>query len=180
LIERTSVAKKGLIVVDMLKDFMEEKGALFCGNECRKIIPFVVDTLENMRNEGATIIFLGDCHDKDDKEFTVFPPHCIVNTEGAKLIDELKVVPGEYSIKKTRYSGFYGTNLDKVLTSERVGHVYLVGVCTSICVMETVADLRNRDYPTFVFRRGVADFDQEAHKFALARMEKILGATILD
>ncbi|GAH65238.1 unnamed protein product [marine sediment metagenome] len=57
MIERTSVAKKGLIIVDMLKDFMEEKGALFCGNECRKIIPFVVDTLENMRNEGATIIF---------------------------------------------------------------------------------------------------------------------------
>jgi len=42
-----------------------------------------------------------------------------------------------------------------------VEHVYLAGVCTSICVMETVADLRNRDYSTFIFRRGVADFDQE-------------------
>jgi nicotinamidase/pyrazinamidase len=46
--------------------------------------------------------------------------------------------------------------------------------------METVSDLRNRDYPTFVFRRGVADFDQEAHDFALERMQKILGATVLD
>ena len=54
------MSKKGLIVVDMLKDFMEEKGALFCGNECRKIIPFIVDTVKNMRSEGATIIFLGD------------------------------------------------------------------------------------------------------------------------
>jgi nicotinamidase/pyrazinamidase len=174
------VARKGLIVVDMLKDFMEEKGALFCGNECRKIIPFVVDTLRDMRNEGANIIFLGDCHEKDDKEFSLFPPHCIINTEGAKLIDELEVMPGEYFIKKTRYSGFYGTDLDEVLTSERVDHAYLVGVCTSICVMETAAGLRNRDYPTFVFRRGVADFDQEAHNFALNRMEKVLGATVLD
>ena len=174
------MAKKGLIVVDMLNDFMEEKGVLFCGNECRKIIPFVVDTLENMRNERAAIIFLGDCHDKDDKEFGIFPPHCIVDTEGAKLIDELKMMPGEYFIKKKRYSGFYDTNLDEVLTSERVDHVYLVGVCTSICVMETVAGLRNRDYPTFIFRKGVADFDQEAHYFALKRMEKTLGATILD
>jgi len=174
------VAKKGLIVVDMLKDFMEEKGALFCGNECRKIIPFVVDTLGNMRNERAAIIFLSDCHDKDDKEFDIFPPHCIIDTEGAKLIDELKVMPGEYFIKKKRYSGFYNTNLHEVLASESVDHVYLVGVCTSICVMETVAGLRNRDYPTFVFRRGVADFDREAHNFALKRMEKVLGATILD
>jgi nicotinamidase/pyrazinamidase len=89
-------------------------------------------------------------------------------------------MPGEYFIEKRRYSGFYGTDLDDVLTSERVDYVYLVGVCTSICVMETVSELRNRDYPTFVFRRGVADFDQEAHGFALERMQKILGATIVD
>jgi len=174
------MSKKGFIVVDMLKDFIKEKGALFCGNECRKIIPFIVDTLENMRDEGATVIFLGDCHDKDDKEFSLFPPHCVIDTEGAELIDELTLLPGEYFIKKTRYSGFYGTDLDEVLASEKIEHVYLAGVCTSICVMETVADLRNRDYPTFIFRRGVADFDQEAHAFALQRMENILGATIVD
>ena len=96
------------------------------------------------------------------------------------MIDELTLMPGEYFITKTRYSGFYGTNLDEVLTSEKVEHAYLAGVCTSICVMETVAGLRNRDYPTFVFRRGVADFDQEAHTFALQRMGKILGATIIE
>jgi nicotinamidase/pyrazinamidase len=172
--------KKGFIVVDMLKDFMEERGALFCGNECRKIIPFIVEILEHMRNEGATIIFLGDCHDKNDKEFALFPPHCIINTKGAELIDELRFMPGEYFIAKKRYSGFYGTNLEEVLTSEKVDHVYLAGVCTSICVMETVADLRNRDYPTFIFRKGVADFDEQAHTFALQRMEKILGATVID
>lgn len=174
------MAKKALIVVDMLKDFMQENGALFCGKECRKIIPFVVDALEDMRKEGATIIFIGDCHEKDDKEFDMFPPHCIINTEGAELIDELRVLPGEHFIRKRRYSGFYGTNLEEILTSENFEEVYLIGVCTSICVMETVADLRNRDYPTFVFRRGVADFDQEAHNFSLNRMEKILGATIID
>jgi nicotinamidase/pyrazinamidase len=174
------VVRKGLIVVDMLKDFIEEKGVLFCGSGCRRIVPFVVDTVERMRNEGSAIIFLGDCHDKDDKEFQLFPPHCICNTEGAELIEELTVMPGDYFVNKTRYSGFYGTNLDEIVTSERLEEVYLVGVCTSICVMETVADLRNRDYPTFVFRKGVADFDQDAHNFALKRMETILGATIVD
>lgn len=174
------MAKRGLIVIDMLKDFIDEKGALFCGNECRKIVPFIVNTVERMRKEGSTIIFLGDCHDKDDKEFQLFPPHCICSTEGAELIEELTVMPGDYFVNKTRYSGFYDTNLDEILISERLDEVYLSGVCTSICVMETVADLRNRDYLTFVFRRGVADFDQEAHNFALKRMETILGATIVD
>jgi nicotinamidase/pyrazinamidase len=173
------MAQKALIVVDMLKDFMEQSGALFCGEECRRIIPFVVDTLEEMRKQNATVIFLGDCHEKDDKEFALFPPHCIVDTEGAELIHELTVLEGEHVIRKTRYSGFFGTDLEQVLISEKVEEVFLVGVCTSICVMETVAGLRNRDYPTFVFRKGVADFDQEAHNFALKRMEKILGAMIL-
>jgi nicotinamidase/pyrazinamidase len=175
------MATKALIVVDMLRDFMEEDGALFCGEECRKIIPFVVDTVQAMRKEGAIIIFLSDCHEKDDKEFDMFPPHCVIGTKGAELIDELTVLPGEHFIRKQRYSGFYGTNLEEILaSSEKLKEVYLVGVCTSICVMETVADLRNRDYPTFVFRRGVADFDQDAHTFSLHRMEKILGATIID
>lgn len=114
------MVRKGSIVVDMLKDFIEEKGALFCGNECRKIAPFVVDTVERMRNEGSTIIFLGDCHDKDDKEFQLFPPHCICDTEGAELIEELAVMPGDYFVNKTRYSGFYGSNLDEIATSERL------------------------------------------------------------
>jgi len=174
------MSKKGFDVVDMLKDFLEEKGSLFCGNECRKIIPFIAETLEYMRNEEATIIFLGDCHEEDDKEFALFSPHCIINTWGAELINELTIMPGEYFITKTRYSGFYGTNLEEVLDSEKVEQVYIAGVCTSICVMETVADLRNRDYSTFIFREGVADFDQEAHRFALKRMEKILGATIIN
>jgi nicotinamidase/pyrazinamidase len=178
---RTFMATKALIVVDMLRDFMEEEGALFCGEECRKIIPFVVDTVEAMRKEGAIIIFLGDCHEKDDKEFDMFPPHCVIGTKGAELIKELTVLPGEHFIRKQRYSGFFRTNLEEILaSSEKLKEVYLVGVCTSICVMETVADLRNRDYPTFVFRRGVADFDQDAHTFSLHRMEKILGATIID
>ena len=44
--------------------------------------------------------------------------------------------------------------------------------------MDTVAELRNREYPVIVYRQGVADFDPEAHEFALKRMEKVYGAKI--
>jgi len=55
----------------------------------------------------------------------------------------------------------------------------VVGVCTSICVMDTVGGLVDRDYAPIVPVRGVADFDPEAHEFALKRMKKIYGARIL-
>jgi len=43
---------------------------------------------------------------------------------------------------------------------------------------QTVADARNRDYPVEVPADCMASFDQEAHNFALNRMEKMLGAKI--
>jgi nicotinamidase/pyrazinamidase len=54
-----------------------------------------------------------------------------------------------------------------------------VGVCTNICVMDTVGGLANRDYNITVPRAGVADFDTEFHEFALKRMGKIYGARIV-
>ena len=82
-------------------------------------------------------------------------------------------------IPKKRYSGFYGTDLEHVLKSADVDEVEVVGVCTSICVMDTVGGLANRDYKTTVPVKGVADFDPEMHQFSLKRMEKIYGADII-
>ena len=82
-------------------------------------------------------------------------------------------------MEKTRYSAFSRTNLDEILQKERVERVEVVGVCTSICVMETVKELFDRDLPTLVYRDGVADFDPEAHAFALKHMQRVLGAKVV-
>lgn len=82
-------------------------------------------------------------------------------------------------IKKTRYRGFYETELDTVLKGNLIYKVEVVGVCTSICVMDTVGGLRDRDYRVKVYRSGVADFDLQFHDFSLKRMEKAYGARII-
>lgn len=170
---------KALLVVDMLEDFLGEGGALFCGKEARKIIPFVQERINQAHQERALVIYICDAHREDDLEFRMFPQHCLEGTKGARIIEELKVQDSDIVIKKTRYSGFYGTDLEKVLKEHQVEEVEIVGVCTSICVMDTVGDLRNRDYKVTVFKEGVADFDEEAHQFALKRMEKIYGAKVV-
>ena len=167
-----------LIVVDMLNDFIDEKGALYCGQRARDIVPFVNQRLEAHRLAGSLIVFLQDAHAKDDLEFEKFPPHCVAGTWGSRIIDELSPLNGEHVLGKTRYSGFYGTDLEKILAEYSPEAVEVVGVCTSICVMDTVGGLANRDYQTRVPKAGVADFDPEAHRFALQRMERLYGATI--
>lgn len=168
-----------LLVIDMLRDFINPDGALYCGDSSRAMIPFVRRQIEEFHRSGEPVIFLCDAHKPDDLEFRLFPRHSVKGSEGARIIDELPVGPLDAIVEKTRYSAFYGTDLDKILRQQHPDEVHVIGVCTSICVMDTVGDLRNRDYPVVVYRQGVADFDPEAHTFALKRMEKIYGARVI-
>jgi len=171
--------KTALIIIDMLNDFVSEKGALYCGKSSREIIPVIVQEIEKTRKENGLIIFLRDSHDEDDLEFKMFPRHCVQDTWGSRIIDEIEVKPEDIIIPKKRYSGFYGTDLEKVLREHYITNVKITGVCTSICVMDTVGGLRNRDYPVTVYKNGVADFDPEAHEFSLKRMKNIYGAEVI-
>jgi nicotinamidase-related amidase len=172
------MAHAALIIVDMLNDFIDEKGALYCGPTSREIIPFVRKRLADHRRSGSLVVYLQDAHAEDDREFENFPPHCLAGTWGSRVIDALAPRNGERVLPKTRYSGFYGTDLERVLADFAPDTVEVVGVCTSICVMDTVGGLANRDYRVTVPAAGVADFDAEAHRFALERMSRLYGATI--
>lgn len=172
------MSKRALIIVDMLNDFIAETGSLFCGKEARAIIPFIQERLETFRNRGDLVIYIKDTHDEDDKEFERFPSHCVAGTWGNEIIPELAPKPGEKVVPKKRFSGFFGTDLGGILDSAGVEDVEVVGVCTSICVMDTVGGLANRDYKITVPVKGVADFDAQFHEFSLKRMKQIYGASV--
>jgi nicotinamidase-related amidase len=173
------MGKKALIVADMLRDFMEPQGTLYLGDAARGIIPFVARKIEETRAAGGVVIYVCDAHAPDDKEFKLFAPHAVKGSPGAEIIPELQVRPGDYRVAKTTYSCFRNTNLDAILRGEQVAGVEIVGVCTSICILETVKELFERDMPRLVYREGVADFDPEAHAFALKHMARVLGAEVV-
>lgn len=170
------MSKEVIIVVDMLKGFLEKGYPLYCGGDARTIIPNVVSLLKDKKE--AEIIYVCDNHAEDDREFKMFPKHCVKGSVESEIIDELKPFKGRV-IPKTRYSGFYNTSLEDVLKEIAPEKVTVVGVCTDICVMHTVADLRNRDYSVEVPANCVASFDSDNHRFALRHIEKILGAKIV-
>lgn len=172
------MSRNALVVVDMLNDFVDEKGALYCGQTARDIIPFVKVRVDASRKSGDLVIYLQDSHAEDDKEFERFPKHSVIGTWGHRVIPELAPQQGDIVIQKRRYSGFFETELSNLLRKHNIQDVEVVGVCTNICVMDTVGGLANRDYNVTVPRAGVADFDPEFHEFALKRMDKIYGAKV--
>ena len=166
-----------VLVVDMLRGFLEEGYPLYCGAKARRIIPDIQSLLERELAQGAKVFFICDHHDPDDPEFKMFPPHCIEGTVEAEVIPELAKSSGEI-IPKKRYSAFFSTPLEAKLKELKPEKIIVCGVCTDICVLHTVADARNRDYQVEVPVDCVASFDEKAHQFALEHMEKVLGAKL--
>jgi len=169
---------KVLLVIDMLRDFIEEGGALDCGPAARAIVPLVKELAARFRAAGDRVIFVCDAHDPDDPEFLRFPAHCVAGTPGAAIVDGLACA-GDGVVYKKRFSAFYGTDLERRLEEIKPDEVHVVGVCTNICVLYTVEELANRGFKTFVYRDQVASFDQAAHRWALTQMEGVLGAELL-
>ena len=171
------------IVVDVLNGFTREGN--LASPRCLDAIPRIHRVIDERLRAGDQLIFLADTHDPNDKEFEIFPVHCVRGTHESEVVDELqKYLAGARLIRKRRYSGFFDTDLDAILRQLRPDQVTVIGVCTDICVLHTVADLRNRDYRVVVPAEAVATFDAPGHPgdevqgWALGHMRGILGATI--
>ncbi len=173
------MARKLLIVIDMLNDFLDPKGALYCGDEARRIIPVIRSLVDKFKAENEPVVYLCDAHTPDDKEFELFPDHAVKGDWGARIIPDLAPPDAGMVVEKTRFSALFGNNFDLLLKSLNPDEVWLSGVCTSICVMDTAGDLRNRDYAVVVPVDAVADFDPEFHDFALRRMKRVYGARLV-
>lgn len=173
------MASRVLLVVDLLNDFMNPEGALFCGHQARVIIPVIRSLIDEFAGNGEQVIYLRDAHAREDKEFELFPPHSIKGTWGSEIIKELEPAGKAMVVDKTRFSGFFGNNLAEILADLKPDEVWVTGVLTSICVMDTTGDLRNRDYATVIAVDGVADIDPVSHEFALARMKRVYGARLV-
>ncbi len=172
------MSSKALLIIDMLNDFIHEKGTLYCGQESKDIISFIQDRLSTFREQGDPVIFIQDSHAENDTEFERYPPHAVEGTWGNEIIPELNPDFSEAVIPKKTLSSFYGTRLEETLEQGGVKEVEVVGVCTSICIMDAVGELVNRGYKVSVPVKGVADFDPPAHDFALKRMKQVYGANI--
>ena len=82
----------------------------------------------------------------------MFPPHCVEGSGEDEIVHELReLAAGATVVRKHRFSGFYGTELERLLAGCPAWSRW-PGVCTDICVLHTVADLRIRDYQVVVHR----------------------------
>ena len=188
--ERTG-SRRAIVIVDMLVCFCR-RGALY-SPRYDPMVPRLVDHLVAAEAEGASLVFLVDTHAPDDPEFAMFPPHCVEGSGEDEVIPELEELAARGTVvRKRTFSGFHGTGLDAVLERLAPEVVEVMGVCTDICVLHTVAGLRARGYEVLVRKDLVETYDAPGHdaeefnRFALGHIEgavkitKFLGNAVLD
>lgn len=168
---------KALLVVDMQKDFCYRSGSLYIQG-VESIFEATRKVVKDARRK-MPVIFTQDWHREDDEEFKIWPKHCIMNKEGAEIIDELEPKPEDYFIRKRRYSAFFGTDLDLLLRELKVEDVYICGVATNICVLHTAGDAAIRGYRVSIIKdctKALSDYDYE---YALKHMKNVFNAGIM-
>ncbi len=172
------MGKKALLVIDMLKDFLLP-GAPLEVPMGRDTVPCIAELIAEARRESIPVIYLCDNHAPDDDEFDTWPPHAVKGTAGAEVVPELAPADGDILVPKTRYSGFFGTDLEPTLTDLGASELIITGILTNICVLFTACDAFMRGYRITIPERCVAALTEEEHRHALGQIEKLMEAEIL-
>lgn len=93
-----------------------------------------------------------------------------------ELVDELKPQPGDIVLHKTRYSGFFNSQLDSTLRSRNIRNIVVVGIATNVCVESTLRDGFFLEYFGIVLEDAThqagPEFLQQA---AIYNIEKFFG-----
>ena len=168
---------KYLIVVDMQNDFIT--GSL--GSKFAKAI--VPDVVEKVKNFEGKVIFTRDTHFADymqTQEGKKLPvQHCIKDTDGWQICDELKDYANDVVDKIT----FGSVDLPGILKDygNEIDEIELCGLCTDICVISNAMILKASFPETKIVVDGkcCAGVSVESHKTALEAM-KAVQIEILD
>ena len=168
--------RSALLVIDMLRDFLEGPFAAPGG---KRLVGRVRGALDRARTRGIPVFFICDAHAPGDTEFAVMPPHALEGTAGAEIVADLAPRAGEIVVKKRNYSGFFDTHLADSLGEGDVGTIALCGLQTDCCVIHTAADGFFRGFEIVILEDAVAARTEAGHRRALAEMKRLYGARIL-
>ncbi|MEP6853320.1 MAG: cysteine hydrolase, partial [bacterium] len=102
-------------------------------------------------------------------------------TWGSDILDEL--APGEDDTVryKTRYSGFYHTELDELLQRSGIKYLIVTGCTTSVCVESTIREAFYRDYHCVVLEDCTAEptgagLSRSNHDATIMLVERVFGS----
>jgi nicotinamidase/pyrazinamidase len=182
-----------LLCVDVQNCFLP--GGTLGITEADRIIDPINNLIRIFRRRTHPVFFTRDWHPSDHCSFMnqggPWPPHGIQETEDAAFSSRLEI-PGNAAIlskgthkKIEQYSTMHaheegGWTLTEILREAKIKRIFIGGLATDYCVLNSVRDARKEGFEVFVMTDTVCAVDVapgDGYK-ALAKMEA-LGAQLI-
>lgn len=177
--------KTAVIVVDMQNDFAARGGMFDLAghsiSDTRATIPSIAQLLTEARASGILVVYLQhgfqsdlddvgpagsknrSVHDSMRVGSTIDAPDgsegriLVHDTWNTQIVDELQPRPGDWIVRKNRFSGFFETPLDAQLRERGVESLLFVGTTASNCVEATLRDANARNYKCVLVKDCVGE-----------------------
>ncbi len=166
-LRQATVSREGtaLLVIDMQHYF---------GSVVDEIIPNMKRVIEACRNARIPIVYTQHGYDDPLHDSGMlgewWDDPIIEGTHKWEIIDEIAPRDEEKVIRKTRYSAFYGTDLEMHLKNRAIKNVIIGGVVTNLCCETTARDAFVRDFRVFFLMDGTATVSKTYHVASLRNL----------
>ncbi len=156
-------AGDALLVADIQNDFLPG-GALGVvhGDE---VLPVLIRYMSSFSQRGLPVFVSRDWHPPNHCSFReqggIWPTHCVAGSKGAEFHPDFRLPPSAIIISKATdpgkeaYSAFEGTDLDKRLREAGVRRLFIGGLATDYCGLNTVRDAVQHGYAVVLLVDGI-------------------------
>ena len=169
-----------LLVVDVQRDFLPG-GALAVpdGNE---VVPVLAACIEAFVRNDCPIFASRDWHPPDHCSFQAsggpWPPHCIADSPGATIAAALHppanatILDKGRSVAQEAYTAFEGTALDACLRDLHTRRLFIGGLATEYCVLNTALDALRLGYEVVVLQDAIRAVAQAGGEQAIEKRQR--------
>lgn len=173
----------GLVVVDVQNDFCPG-GALAVPDG-----DAVIGPINDLMPRCGFVVATRDWHPLDHGSFQSqggpWPAHCVAGSAGAALregldSDGIDAVVDKGQDRATEgYSGFQGTDLERLLRQHDVDVVHVAGLALDYCVSATALDARQAGFDVVVHRQATRAIDAAGAQRAVQELQRA-GVQVAD
>lgn len=174
-----------LVIVDVQNDFVP--GGSLAVPHGDEVVPVLNRYIEAFDAAGLPVFATRDWHPGDHCSFKsqggLWPSHCVAGTLGAAFVPALALPASAVIISKATerdrdaYSGFAGTELEEKLRRIGALQLFVGGLATDYCVVNTVRDARALGFGVMLLTDAIRAVDVRQGDGARAEAEMLgLGA----
>ena len=160
-----------LLIADLQNDFLPGGALGISGGD--EIIPVLLSYIRRFQSEGLPIFLTRDWHPVDHCSFRrqggPWPVHCVAGSHGSlpppsfQAPSSAVIIYKAIDAKQDAYSAFERTPLHRHLQALGVRRLFIGGLATDYCVLNTVKDARALGYEVCLLMDGIRAVNVHPH-----------------